>query len=80
MTCIVQKYGGSSLADVDKLRKIAALIADVKSRPGIRSTRAAKDGGIIGVPSRDLYSVGAGMLDVVQRLRITRQMSIQKSR
>jgi aspartate kinase len=32
MTCIVQKYGGSSLADVDKLRKIAALIADVKSR------------------------------------------------
>jgi len=32
MTCIVQKYGGSSLADVDKLRKIAALIANVKSR------------------------------------------------
>ncbi|MBW2408192.1 MAG: aspartate kinase [Deltaproteobacteria bacterium] len=32
MTCIVQKYGGSSLADVDKLRKIAALIADIKNR------------------------------------------------
>ena len=32
MTCIVQKYGGSSLAEVDKLRKIAALIADIKSR------------------------------------------------
>ncbi len=32
MTCIVQKYGGSSLADVDKLRKIAGLIADVKNR------------------------------------------------
>ena len=32
MTCIVQKYGGSSLADVEKLRKIAGLIADVKDR------------------------------------------------
>ncbi|MDY6790433.1 MAG: aspartate kinase [Thermodesulfobacteriota bacterium] len=30
MTCIVQKYGGSSVADVDKLRKIAGLIAEVK--------------------------------------------------
>ncbi len=30
MTCIVQKYGGSSVADVDKLRKIARLIAEVK--------------------------------------------------
>ena len=30
MTCIVQKYGGSSVADVDKLRKIAHLIAEVK--------------------------------------------------
>ena len=32
MTCIVQKYGGSSLADVDKLRKIARLIADIKAK------------------------------------------------
>ena len=32
MTCIVQKYGGSSLADVDRLRKIAGLIADLKGR------------------------------------------------
>ncbi len=32
MTCIVQKYGGSSVADVDKLRKIARLIAKVKHR------------------------------------------------
>jgi aspartate kinase len=32
MTCIVQKYGGSSLAEVDKLRKIARLIADIKSQ------------------------------------------------
>jgi aspartate kinase len=32
MTCIVQKYGGSSLADVDKLRKIARLIADIKDQ------------------------------------------------
>lgn len=30
MTCIVQKYGGSSVADVDKLRKIARLIGEVK--------------------------------------------------
>ena len=32
MTCIVQKYGGSSVADVDKLRKITRLIAKVKSQ------------------------------------------------
>ena len=32
MTCIVQKYGGSSVADVNKLRKIAGLIAGVKGR------------------------------------------------
>jgi aspartate kinase len=32
MACIVQKYGGSSVADVDKLRKIARLIADVKGQ------------------------------------------------
>ena len=30
MICIVQKYGGSSVADVDKLRKIACLVAEVK--------------------------------------------------
>ncbi len=30
MTCIVQKYGGSSVADVGKLQKIARLIADAK--------------------------------------------------
>ncbi|MEA3435910.1 MAG: aspartate kinase [Thermodesulfobacteriota bacterium] len=30
MTCIVQKYGGSSVADVDKLRKIAIVVAEVK--------------------------------------------------
>jgi aspartate kinase len=32
MTCIVQKYGGSSVADVDKLRKVARLIADIKGQ------------------------------------------------
>ena len=32
MTCIVQKYGGSSVADIDKLRKIAGLIADVQKQ------------------------------------------------
>ena len=30
MTCIVQKYGGSSVADIDKLRQIADLIAAVQ--------------------------------------------------
>jgi aspartate kinase len=32
MTCIVQKYGGSSLADVDKIMKVAELIARVKQQ------------------------------------------------
>ena len=32
MTCIVQKYGGSSVANVDRLGKIAGLIADLKGR------------------------------------------------
>jgi aspartate kinase len=32
MACIVQKYGGSSVAAVDKLQKIARLIADVKGQ------------------------------------------------
>ncbi len=32
MTCIVQKYGGSSVADIDKLRQIAGLIAHVKQQ------------------------------------------------
>ena len=32
MTCIVQKYGGSSVADVDRLRKIAGLIAGLKGQ------------------------------------------------
>lgn len=30
MACIVQKYGGSSLADVEKIRKIASMVGDVK--------------------------------------------------
>jgi len=32
MTCIVQKYGGSSVADADKLRKIVDLIAGLKGQ------------------------------------------------
>ena len=32
MTCIVQKYGGSSVANPDKLQKIARLVADVKKQ------------------------------------------------
>ena len=30
MACIVQKYGGSSVADVDKLKKIAELVVAAK--------------------------------------------------
>ena len=30
MTCIVQKYGGSSLADLEKLKKVATIIANTK--------------------------------------------------
>jgi len=32
MTCIVQKYGGSSVADADKLKKVAAMVAAVKKQ------------------------------------------------
>ncbi len=32
MTCIVQKFGGSSLSDVDKIMKVARLIAQVKEQ------------------------------------------------
>lgn len=32
MTCIVQKYGGSSVADVDRLQTIARLIGDIKNQ------------------------------------------------
>ena len=32
MTCIVQKYGGSSVADVDKLQTIARLVAEIKEQ------------------------------------------------
>ncbi len=32
MACIVQKYGGSSVADLDKLRRIAHQIADVQKQ------------------------------------------------
>jgi len=32
MTCIVQKYGGTSVADVDKLRKIVDVIAGLKNQ------------------------------------------------
>ena len=34
MTCIVQKYGGSSLADVDKIKQVAGMIADAKAQAG----------------------------------------------
>jgi iron complex transport system substrate-binding protein len=49
----------------DDCTKTARELAD---RPGIRATRAAREGAVLGVPSRALYSTGAGMLDVVERL------------
>lgn len=47
----------------------AAAAAELATRPGLRATRAAREGAVIGVPSHALYSTGAAMLDVVQRLR-----------
>jgi aspartate kinase len=35
MTCIVQKYGGSSVADVDRLEKIATLIGEARRERGV---------------------------------------------
>jgi aspartate kinase len=32
MTCIVQKFGGSSLSDLDKIMKVARMIARVKEK------------------------------------------------
>ncbi|MCA9706778.1 MAG: ABC transporter substrate-binding protein [Myxococcales bacterium] len=49
-------------ADCDRAAEALA------ERPGVRATRAARRGTIIGVPSRALYSTGAAMLDVVERL------------
>lgn len=52
--------------ETDDDAKTAAAFA---ARPGIAATSAARRGQIITVRSRDLYSVGAGMLDVAQRLK-----------
>ncbi|MEX1365230.1 MAG: ABC transporter substrate-binding protein [Nannocystaceae bacterium] len=49
----------------DDCERVAAQLAD---RPGLRSTRAVREGHVVTIPSRDLYSTGAGMLDVVERL------------
>ncbi|MEM7151867.1 MAG: ABC transporter substrate-binding protein [Myxococcota bacterium] len=46
-----------------------AVAAEVRGRAGLRATRAARNGRVVAIPSRDLYSVGAGMLDAVKRLR-----------
>jgi ABC-type Fe3+-hydroxamate transport system substrate-binding protein len=43
--------------------------AELATRPGLRATKAAREGAVIGVPSHALYSTGTAMLDVVQRLR-----------
>lgn len=38
------------------------------ARPGIAATRAGHAGNIVAIPTHHLYSVGAGMLEVVRRL------------
>ncbi len=43
--------------------------AALAARAGLHATRAVRRGAVIGVPSHELYSSGAGMLDVVARLR-----------
>jgi ABC-type Fe3+-hydroxamate transport system substrate-binding protein len=43
--------------------------AELAARPGLRATRAAREGAVIGVPSHALYSTGAAMLELVERLR-----------
>lgn len=47
----------------------AEAAAELAALPGVRATRAAREGAVIGVPSHALYSTGTAMLDVVQRLR-----------
>lgn len=49
-----------------------AAARDHAARPGLSATRAARQGRVIAIPSRDLYSTGAAMLDVVERLRSVR--------
>jgi ABC-type Fe3+-hydroxamate transport system substrate-binding protein len=46
-----------------------AVTADIAARPGLKATRAVRDGRVIAIPSALLYSSGAAMLDVVERLR-----------
>ena len=46
-----------------------AVAEEVRGRAGLRATRAARNRRVVAIPSRDLYSVGAGMLDAVERLR-----------
>lgn len=46
-----------------------SVAADIAARPGLSATRAARHGRVIAVPSALLYSSGAAMLDVVERLR-----------
>lgn len=53
----------------DDAAACTAAAAELATRPGLRATRAAREGAVIGVPSHALYSTGAAMLDVVERLR-----------
>lgn len=47
--------------------------ADLAARGGWSATRAAREGGIIPIESRHLYSTTFGMLEVVERLRSHRE-------
>lgn len=46
-----------------------AVVAQASARAGMAATRAVRSGAVVPVPSPLLYSAGAAMLDVVERLR-----------
>ena len=62
VACIGRDEAGCTQAE----REFAAM-------PGIAATRAARDGGVIAVPTNILYSTGTGMLDVVDWIAARKQ-------
>ena len=46
----------------------ATVIADLRTRPGLSATRAARNGHIVPIASASLYASGDGMLDAVATL------------
>jgi len=66
---IVVPCGGNEHDGSAETAACAEAVAELAARPGLRATRAARDGAVIGVPSYALYSTGTAMLEIVQRLR-----------